>query len=58
MAAAAVGRRFQPCRPPLRETSLPADSYRQQSVEEIIDIDDGPLLDYPWLYAVEAGIGR
>jgi hypothetical protein len=26
-----------------------------QSVEEVIDVDDGPLLDYPWLYAVEVG---
>jgi hypothetical protein len=26
-----------------------------QSVEEIIDIDSGPLNDYPWLYAVEVG---
>ena len=26
-----------------------------QSVEEVIDIDDGPLFDYPWLYAVEVG---
>lgn len=26
-----------------------------RSVEEVIDIDDGPMLDYPWLYAVEVG---
>jgi hypothetical protein len=26
-----------------------------KSVEDVIDIDDGPLLDYPWLYAVEVG---
>jgi hypothetical protein len=26
-----------------------------QSVEEVIDVDDGPLFDYPWLYAVEVG---
>ena len=26
-----------------------------KSVEEVIDIDDGPMLDYPWLYAVEVG---
>src|SRR3954452_594301 len=26
-----------------------------RSVEEVIDVDDGPLLDYPWLYAVEVG---
>jgi hypothetical protein len=26
-----------------------------RSVEEIIDVDDGPLLDYPWIYAVEVG---
>lgn len=26
-----------------------------QSVEEVIDVDEGPLLDYPWLYAVEVG---
>jgi len=24
-------------------------------VEEVIDIDDGPMMDYPWLYAVEVG---
>jgi len=26
-----------------------------RSVEEIIDIDTGPLNDYPWIYAVEVG---
>src|SRR5262249_16618298 len=26
-----------------------------RSVEEVIDVDDGPLLDYPWIYAVEVG---
>src|SRR2546426_525059 len=26
-----------------------------KSVEEIIDVDDGPMFDYPWLYAVEVG---
>ena len=26
-----------------------------RSVEEIIDIDTGPLSDYPWIYAVEVG---
>ena len=26
-----------------------------KSVEEVIDIDEGPMLDYPWLYAVEVG---
>jgi len=26
-----------------------------RSVEEVIDIDEGPLFDYPWLYAVEVG---
>jgi uncharacterized protein DUF4159 len=26
-----------------------------RSVEEIIDVDDGPMFDYPWLYAVEVG---
>jgi hypothetical protein len=26
-----------------------------RSVEEVIDIDEGPMLDYPWLYAVEVG---
>ncbi len=26
-----------------------------RSVEEVIDIDDGPMNDYPWLYAVEVG---
>jgi hypothetical protein len=26
-----------------------------RSVEAVIDVDDGPLLDYPWLYAVEVG---
>jgi hypothetical protein len=26
-----------------------------ESVEEVIDVDDGPLLNYPWLYAVEVG---
>lgn len=26
-----------------------------RSVEEVIDVDEGPLLDYPWLYAVEVG---
>jgi hypothetical protein len=26
-----------------------------RSVEEVLDVDDGPILDYPWLYAVEVG---
>jgi hypothetical protein len=26
-----------------------------KSVEEVIDIDEGPMFDYPWLYAVEVG---
>ena len=26
-----------------------------QSVEEVVDIDTGPMYDYPWLYAVEVG---
>src|SRR6202008_952169 len=26
-----------------------------KSVEEVIDVDEGPMLDYPWLYAVEVG---
>ena len=26
-----------------------------KSVEEVIDVDDGPMYDYPWLYAVEVG---
>jgi hypothetical protein len=26
-----------------------------RSVEEVIDIDEGPLFEYPWLYAVEVG---
>jgi hypothetical protein len=26
-----------------------------KSVEDVIDIDTGPMLDYPWLYAVEVG---
>jgi hypothetical protein len=26
-----------------------------RSVEEVIDVDNGPLLDYPWIYAVEVG---
>src|SRR5688572_4795348 len=26
-----------------------------KSVEEVIDIDEGPMYDYPWLYAVEVG---
>src|SRR5437773_1809128 len=26
-----------------------------KSVEEVIDVDDGPVFDYPWLYAVEVG---
>jgi hypothetical protein len=26
-----------------------------RSVEEVIDVDTGPMLDYPWLYAVEVG---
>ena len=26
-----------------------------RSVEDVVDIDDGPLEDYPWLYAVEVG---
>src|SRR5262245_30254792 len=26
-----------------------------RSVEEIIDVDEGPMLDYPWLYGVEVG---
>jgi hypothetical protein len=26
-----------------------------RSVEEVIDVDEGPLLDYPWIYAVEVG---
>ena len=26
-----------------------------KSVEEVIDIDDGPMSDFPWLYAVEVG---
>src|SRR5947207_933143 len=26
-----------------------------KSVEEVIDVDTGPMLDYPWLYAVEVG---
>jgi hypothetical protein len=26
-----------------------------RSVEEVIDVDDGPMLDFPWLYAVEVG---
>jgi hypothetical protein len=26
-----------------------------RSVEEVIDVDEGPMLDYPWLYAVEVG---
>src|SRR6185369_1359295 len=26
-----------------------------RSVEDVIDVDDGPLMDYPWLYAVEVG---
>ena len=26
-----------------------------KTVEEVIDVDDGPMLDYPWLYAVEVG---
>ena len=26
-----------------------------KSVEEVIDVDDGPMFDYPWLYAVEVG---
>jgi hypothetical protein len=26
-----------------------------QSVEEVIDVDEGPLLNFPWLYAVEVG---
>ena len=26
-----------------------------RSVEEVIDVDEGPLLEYPWLYAVEVG---
>jgi hypothetical protein len=26
-----------------------------RSVEQVIDVDDGPLLDHPWLYAVEVG---
>src|SRR5262249_4946672 len=26
-----------------------------RSVEDVIDVDDGPLNDYPWLYAVEVG---
>jgi hypothetical protein len=26
-----------------------------RSVEEVIDVDDGPMMDYPWLYAVEVG---
>lgn len=28
-----------------------------RSVEEVIDIDDGPIFDWPWLYAVEVGRG-
>jgi len=26
-----------------------------RSVEEVIDVDEGPMFDYPWLYAVEVG---
>jgi hypothetical protein len=26
-----------------------------KTVEEVIDVDNGPMLDYPWLYAVEVG---
>jgi hypothetical protein len=26
-----------------------------RSVEQVIDVDDGPLLDHPWLYGVEVG---
>jgi hypothetical protein len=26
-----------------------------RSVEQVIDIDDGPIYDYPWLYGVEVG---
>ena len=26
-----------------------------KSVEEVIDVDTGPLFEYPWLYAVEVG---
>src|SRR6185369_15916734 len=26
-----------------------------KSVEDVIDVDDGPMFDYPWLYAVEVG---
>ena len=26
-----------------------------RSVEEIIDVDEGPMMDYPWMYAVEVG---
>ncbi len=26
-----------------------------RSVEAVIDVDEGPMLDYPWLYAVEVG---
>jgi hypothetical protein len=26
-----------------------------RSVEEIIDVDEGPMLDFPWLYGVEVG---
>ncbi len=26
-----------------------------RSVEEVIDVDEGPMNDYPWLYAVEVG---
>src|SRR5689334_1772139 len=26
-----------------------------KSVEEVIDVDEGPMLNYPWMYAVEVG---